>query len=112
MKNIPFPEFNHKIKSIDCPQCRFNIQYTVPTNDFEIDKMYSDFFKQMQKGFDNLIDEMQTMFPNTPMTDYIKMRQIKFKELIELLTKRIKGNFTEVDEIKMKANPFFKDMIL
>jgi anionic cell wall polymer biosynthesis LytR-Cps2A-Psr (LCP) family protein len=107
MKNIPFPDFSHKIKNIDCPHCKINIQYLVPNNKIEIDTSYSDFFNQMQKGFDNLIDEMQDMFPETPLKEYIEIRKSKFKELIELLTKRINGNFSEIDEIKLKSNPYY-----
>ena len=105
--NIALPNFSQKIKSINCPQCCFKVQYPVPNDVVEIDIKYSDFFRQIQKGFDNLIDEMQGMFPETPMKDYIKMRQSKFKELIELLTKKINGNFSEIDEIKLKSNPFY-----
>ena len=114
MKNsfIPNPDFGNQYKEIKCTHCEKYLLLPFPITEYEIiDKQYK-YIEELHCHFDNLVNELQRFFPDTPIKDYFEMRKNQLTECINLLTKKANGNFTEIDKIILNQNEWFKTLNL
>jgi hypothetical protein len=105
---LPTPDFSFQTTKVACPHCNHYIMLPKPCCESDIIDKQEKYIKQQHAYFDTLVNELQSMFPDTPIKEYFEMRRQSLKECIMLLTKRLNGDFTEIDEIKLKQNTWFQ----
>jgi hypothetical protein len=83
-----FPE-PPRTKEVRCPQC--NTQYRfIPDNQKEwyVEKT-EDYIQRFDEEFERTIDDLDDMFPDTPIKEYMEQRAKKLTRALSLLKKRV-----------------------
>lgn len=84
----PFPE-PPRTKEVRCPDCGSYYRF-IPDNqeDWYVEKA-EDYIQSFDKEFRKTIDDLDEMFPDTPIKEYMEERARKLKRALGLLKKRI-----------------------
>jgi len=84
----PFPE-PPRTREVRCPDCGAYYRF-IPDNQKEHHVQEARAYVQgFEKEFHRTIDDLQEMFPDTPIKEYMEERAKKLKRALSLLKKRV-----------------------